>query len=119
MTKRKNFPPLGFFLAAPHFLGLCANGTAARHKSITNTSYVKYAKRMLLWHEVCPQNLLKVAMKTPDRPPHPPGPSLTDRAKAAQQARMSRQAAALRENLRRRKQQERAKQAKPPGAEDT
>ncbi len=45
-------------------------------------------------------------------------PHLTDRALADQQARKEREAAALRENLRKRKEQARARDAKPgePGA---
>jgi hypothetical protein len=40
----------------------------------------------------------------------PPGPKLTDRARAEKQAREVREAAALRANLMRRKQQQRARQ---------
>ena len=46
--------------------------------------------------------------------PDPPKPATTARTEAAQQARRDREAAALRENLRRRKEQARAREA-PPG----
>ena len=43
-----------------------------------------------------------------------PSPALTPQAQAAKAAREAREAAALRENLRRRKQQSRARDADPP-----
>jgi hypothetical protein len=53
-----------------------------------------------------------------DPPPHPTpdrnGPTLTDRAQADKQAREQRQAAALRANLRKRKEQSRAREAGEP-----
>jgi len=50
-----------------------------------------------------------------DRPP--PRPTLTDRALAEKQAREAREAAALRANLLRRKQQQRARAVADPPAE--
>jgi len=47
----------------------------------------------------------------------PPRPTLTDRALAEKQAREAREAAALRANLLRRKQQQRARAVAAPGAE--
>ena len=53
-----------------------------------------------------------------DPPPRPApdetGPTLTDRALADKQARQARQAAALRANLRKRKEQSRARDAAEP-----
>ena len=46
-------------------------------------------------------------------PDTPPKPATTSRTEAEQQARRDREAAALRENLRRRKEQARARQAPP------
>lgn len=46
-----------------------------------------------------------------------PAPARTDRAEAAQRAREAQEAAALRENLRRRKAQTRARTDTPPTAE--
>jgi len=43
-----------------------------------------------------------------------PAPNLTDRAEAGRQKRLAREAAALRENLRRRKAQSRARQDAAP-----
>jgi hypothetical protein len=51
----------------------------------------------------------------PHRPaPDQTGPTLTDRALADKQARQERQAAALRTNLRKRKEQSRAREATEP-----
>lgn len=52
----------------------------------------------------------------PQDPPRfdPPRPALTPRAQAEKQARESREAAALRANLQRRKQQARARAEPPP-----
>jgi hypothetical protein len=49
--------------------------------------------------------------------PKPAKPTLTDKAQADKAARAAREAAALRENLRKRKEQVRAREqaAKPPG----
>jgi hypothetical protein len=53
-----------------------------------------------------------------DKPPRPTpdrnGPTLTDRALADKQARQERQAAALRANLRKRKEQSRARETAEP-----
>jgi len=49
----------------------------------------------------------------------PPAPNLTDRAEAERQKRLAREAAALRENLRRRKAQSRAREDKTPGSPGT
>ncbi|OJY68449.1 MAG: hypothetical protein BGP12_11660 [Rhodospirillales bacterium 70-18] len=53
---------------------------------------------------------------TPPNRPAPSRPTLTDRAQAEKQARAEREAAALRANLRKRKQQVQARQAQdaPP-----
>ena len=54
----------------------------------------------------------------PDKPPRPL-PASGDRAQAEREARLAREAAALRENLRRRKQQMRAREDAPEDAEPT
>jgi hypothetical protein len=56
------------------------------------------------------------AMDKPDAPPAPDGPAETPAARAAREAREARLAAALRENLRRRKAQARARATSAPGA---
>jgi len=49
----------------------------------------------------------------------PPAPHVTDHAEAERQKRLAREAAALRENLRRRKAQSRAREDKTPGSPET